>query len=201
MAASVTNMVGPPRQEWIIITLWIPVEKFHLMLWLREGFINIQTVLWFAPHWHVHIAAYPAAEMEYTVCALLKGTAEVGVEGSAQRYSTSHTDLAVGGGGREREGRGGNYRREMATERAVDCEVIHETRTLIPLDLSDPPTCSLRNQKVYSTYGLEGVVGATSAADISVKTCKQTCCLITRTLSRHRRRTYADVVITQLPIY
>lgn len=106
-----------------------------------------------------------------------------------------------GGGGREREGRGGNYRREMATERAVDCEVIHETRTLIPLDLSDPPTCSLRNQKVYSTYGLEGVVGATSAADISVKTCKQTCCLITRTLSRHRRRTYADVVITQLPIY
>lgn len=97
MAASVTNMVGPPRQEWIIITLWIPVEKFHLMLWLREGFINIQTVLLFAPHWHVHIAAYPAAEMEYTVCALLKGTAEVGVEGSAQRYSTSHTDLAVGG--------------------------------------------------------------------------------------------------------
>lgn len=69
--------------------------------------------------------------MEYTVCALLKGTAEVGVEGSAQRYSTSHTDLAVGGGGREREERGGNYRREMATERAVDCEVIHETQTLI----------------------------------------------------------------------
>lgn len=40
--------------------------------------------------------------MEYTVCALLKGTAEVGVEG-VHSYSTSHIDIAVGGGRERRE--------------------------------------------------------------------------------------------------
>lgn len=50
----------------------------------------------------------------------------------------------------------------------MNCEEIHEIQTLIPLDLLDPPTCSLPIQNVYSTQGQSDMGGA-STEDISVK--------------------------------
>lgn len=76
----------------------------------------------------------------YCMC-LAEGHCRSGCGGSAQLLHFTHWHCC---GRWKRKERGGNYRREMATERAVDCEVIHETQTLIPLDPSDPPTYTIR---------------------------------------------------------
>lgn len=82
---------------------------------------------------HLHLGTSTAAESRHTACALLKGTAKVGVERVQSVTHPLHIlTLLWEAGGRGFKGE----KRKLWPQR----DVIHEIQTLIPLDLLDPLT-------------------------------------------------------------